>query len=85
MSGSAYVATEVNTFAEKDTASPSGMVTLADIGPTANPTAVFIQGLVVVGATAGNLTLQFAQNTLHATDTINVLAGSFILLQKANV
>lgn len=84
MSVSTYVATEANMFAQKDTASPSGTVTLADLGSYANPTAIFIQGLIQVGATAGNLVLQFAQNSLSPSDAITVLPGSFILLQKAN-
>ena len=40
-----------------------------------------LDGLLVVGGTAGSLTIQWAQQTADATDT-TVRTGSFLLLQK---
>ena len=46
-----------------------------------NNTSMSLRGTVVVSSTAGNLQLQWAQNTSNATAT-SVLAGSVLWLQR---
>lgn len=49
-------------------------------GSTSN-LAVLIEGILITGTTAGNLTLQWAQNTSNGTAT-TVKAGSFLELSR---
>lgn len=58
-------------------------LTIGDIS-AANIEPVHYVGVVQVGATAGNLQFQFAQNTLDATNGIIVLAGSSLALVKGS-
>lgn len=50
-------------------------------GQNATPAAVFIEAMVVVGATAGTVQLQWAQNTPEVSDTI-VLESSNLTYQR---
>lgn len=45
---------------------------------------IFISGCVVMGATAGNLTLQWAQNNNTAAQTVTVKENSYLRAQLVN-
>ena len=57
--------------------SSGGVVSGLDALGTTNPTMIFIRGVVMNGATAGDLQFQWAQNASSATAT-TVYAGSYL-------
>jgi len=60
--------------------SGSTTLTYASIG-TGSETSLRVTGLLITGATAGNLQLKWAQNTAHASDAI-LMEDSWLSLRK---
>lgn len=65
----------------EDASSPSNTVEIGTTTSSTNPTTVIFMGYLSVGATAGNLVLQWAQQTSSATAT-TLLKNSWIKLER---
>lgn len=60
-----------------------GPFTFLGLGGTTKPTMLLFKGVILNGATAGNVTLQWAQNSANAT-AVTVMANSYVVATRVS-
>jgi hypothetical protein len=66
------------------TTSGSASVAVKSSGGSTKENPIFISGCIIMGSTAGNLTLQWAQNSNSAGNTVTIKANSYLRAQLIN-